>query len=157
MSNGSMDALQSLKIKSICCRNCILLDQLLEVVGSSSHDELTNMEISSPTATHRLAQLHLATICRRFVSFKADVPEMRIEVVILTSLERLRRSLKHIICVFNLILSRPTSHHAGLRTVDGWSHLSKYGRVHHHSAVLPGGPCAWRRCRPSHLHAIYVQ
>ena len=87
--NGLMDALQSFKIKSICCENCILLDQLLEVVGSSSHDELTDMEISSPYATGHLAHPYFATIFHSLVTFKVNVREMRIEVDILTSLKRL--------------------------------------------------------------------
>ena len=93
--NGPMDALQSFKIKSICCEDCILLDQLLEVVGSSSHDELTDMEISSPYAMGRLAQPYFATIFHHLVTFKVKVREMRTEVDILTSLERLETLEAH--------------------------------------------------------------
>jgi len=92
--NGPMDGLQSFKIKSTC-ENSALLDQLLGVVSRSPHDELTDMELSSPNAIHYLARSEFATIFRRLVTFKVDVSEMRTEVDILASFERLETLEAH--------------------------------------------------------------
>jgi hypothetical protein len=81
--NGPMDALQSFKIKTIC-ENSEVFDQLLDAVGSSSHDILTDVELSSPNAIHHLAQPRFATIFHRLVTFKADVRMMLTKVDILT-------------------------------------------------------------------------
>lgn len=85
---GPMDALQSFKIKSIC-ENSTVFDQLLNVVGSSSHEKLSNIELLSPNAIYHLAQPQFASIFRRLVTFNVDVREMRTEVDILTHFERL--------------------------------------------------------------------
>ena len=86
--SGRMNALQSFKVKGIC-ENSIIFDQLLNVVGSSSHEKLTDMELSSPNAIYRLAQPQFASIFRRLVTFKVDVREMQAEVDILTQFEQL--------------------------------------------------------------------
>jgi hypothetical protein len=92
--NGPMDALQSFKIKNIC-ENSGAFDQLLDVVGSSSHEKLTDMELSSPNAIHYLAQPHFATIFRRLVTFKVDIRKMRTRVDILTHFEQLETLEAH--------------------------------------------------------------
>jgi len=53
------------------------------------------MELSSLSAIHYLAQPNFATIFRRLITFKVDVPEMRTEVDILASLERLETLEAH--------------------------------------------------------------
>ena len=88
--NGPMDGLQSFKVKSTC-ENSALLDQLLDVVSSGPHAELTDMELSSPNAQ----QPDIATIFHHLVTFKVNVPEMRAEVDILASLEQLETLEAH--------------------------------------------------------------
>lgn len=92
--NGPMDALQSFKIKTVC-EDTSVFDHLLDVVGNSSHESLTDMELSSPNAIHHLAQPHFATIFHRLVTFKADVRKMRTEVDILTHFEQLETLEAH--------------------------------------------------------------
>ena len=92
--NGPMDALQSFKIKTIC-ENSDVLDQLLDVVGSSSHDKLTDMELSSPNAIHYLAQPRFAAIFHRLVTFKADMRKMQTKVDILTHFGQLENLEVH--------------------------------------------------------------
>ena len=86
--SGPMNALQSFKLKSIC-EDSVIFDQLLNVMGSSSHEKLTDMELSSPNAIYRLAQPQFASIFRRLVTFKVDVREMQEEVDILPQFEQL--------------------------------------------------------------------
>lgn len=92
--NGPMDALQSFKIKTIC-ENSYVFDQLLDVVGSSSHDMLTDMELSSPNAIHHLAQPYFAAIFHRLVTFKVDVRKMQTSVDILTHFGQLETLEAH--------------------------------------------------------------
>ena len=94
MFNGPMDALQSFKIKT-ACENTNVFDQLLDVVGNSSHERLTDMELSSPNAIHRLAQPHFTTIFHRLVTFKADVRKMQTKVDILAHFEQLETFEAH--------------------------------------------------------------
>ena len=94
MFDGPMDALQSFKIKTVC-EDTNVFGHLLDVVGSSSHENLTDMELSSPNAIHHLAQPHFANIFHRLVTFKADVRKMRTKVDILTHFEQLETLEAH--------------------------------------------------------------
>ena len=94
MFSGPIDALQSFKIKTVC-EDTNVFGHLLDVVGRSSHEKLTDMELSSPNAIHHLAQPHFATIFRRLVTFKADVRKMRTKVDILTHFEQLETLEAH--------------------------------------------------------------
>jgi hypothetical protein len=86
--NGPMNALESLRIKNPC-ENSIVFEQLLDAVANSSHDQLVDMELSSPNAIHHFAQPQYVPIFRRLVTFKVDVRKMRDEVHILTHFEQL--------------------------------------------------------------------
>ena len=86
--SGPMDNLQSFKIKTIC-EDSAVFNQLLDVVGNSSHHNLTDMELSSPNSIYTLSQPQFASIFRRLVTFKVDVREMRTEVDILAQFEHL--------------------------------------------------------------------
>ena len=85
---GPMDKLESFQIMSIC-EDSAVFNQLLDVVGGSSHDKLTEMELSSPNAIYHLAQPQFASIFCALVNFKVDVREMRTEVDILAQFQRL--------------------------------------------------------------------
>ena len=86
--SGPMNALQSFKVKGIC-ENSVIFDQLLNVVGSSSHEKLTDVELSSPNAIYHLAQPQFVSIFRRLLTFKVDVRKMLSKVDILTQFEQL--------------------------------------------------------------------
>ncbi len=85
---GPINALKSFRIKSPC-EDSILFEQLLDVVGNSSHERLVDMELTSPNAIYHLSQPHFASIFRRLVIFKVDFREMPIEVDILRHFEQL--------------------------------------------------------------------
>jgi hypothetical protein len=86
--NGPMNDLQSFKISTIC-EDSVVFNQLIDVVGNSSHDKLTDMELSSPNSIYHLSQPEFRSIFRGLVTFKVDVREMRTEVDILPQFERL--------------------------------------------------------------------
>ena len=86
--SGPMNTLQSFKVKGIC-ENSVVFDQLLNTVGSSSHEKLTDMELLSSNAIYHLAQPQSASIFRRLVTFKVDAGKMQTEVDILTQFEQL--------------------------------------------------------------------
>jgi hypothetical protein len=86
--SGPMNALESFKIKNICDDSPVF-NQLLDVVGSSSHEKLTNMELSSPNAIYYLAQAQFSSIFHGLVIFKADVCRMRTEVDLLSQFQHL--------------------------------------------------------------------
>ena len=62
-----------------------MFSQLLDVMWSSPHDKLTDMEL----AVYHLAQPHFATIFCSLIIYKADICEMRTEVSILTQFQQL--------------------------------------------------------------------
>ena len=88
MFNGPVDALHSLKIKPTY-EDSPVFSQLLDVVGGSLHDNLTNVEFSWPTVIYHLSQPQFATISRFLVVFRVDVREMRTEVDILAQFQQL--------------------------------------------------------------------
>jgi hypothetical protein len=142
---GPMDKLESFKIKSIC-EDSAVFNQLLDVVGSSSHDKLTDMELSSPNAIYHLAQPQFASIFCALVTFKVDVREMRTEVDILAQFQRLenleayRLRLPTYPIDTDLPLVRTLKYHENqgrFRAVDGRPYLPQHARVHHHLAALP--------------------
>ena len=77
-----MDKLESFTIVSIC-EDSAVFNQLLDVVGRSSHDKLVDMEPSSPNAIYHLAQPQFASIFCALVTFKVDGSVIRTEVDIL--------------------------------------------------------------------------
>ena len=85
---GPINALESFRIKNHC-EDSILFQQLLDVVGNSSHERLVDMELSSPNAIYHLSQPHFASIFRRLVTFKVNVRKMPPEVDILRHFEQL--------------------------------------------------------------------
>jgi hypothetical protein len=126
-----MGTLQSFKIKSTC-KNSDIFYQLPDVVGSGSHDKLTDMKPLSPNAIRHLAQPHFATIFCHLVTLKVDMRGVRTKVNVLTSLEQLE-TLEAQYCLHlptYAIETDLTVHEdqAGLRAVDGWSYLSGYER-----------------------------
>ena len=86
--SGPINALESFTIKN-ACEDSILLEQLLDVVGNSSHERLIYMELSSPNVIYHFSQPHFASIFRRLVTFKVDFREMPTEVDILGHFEHL--------------------------------------------------------------------
>ena len=86
--DGPMDALESFRITNPC-ENNVLFDQLLDIIGSSSHSNLVDMEIMSQNALYRLSQPHFATIFRHLITFKVGVRDMRLADDILPYFERL--------------------------------------------------------------------
>jgi hypothetical protein len=86
--DGPVNALASLRIKNPC-EDSTAFAQLLDVVGSGSHEKLDDMELSSPNAIYHFAQPEFASIFRRLITFKVNVREMRTEVDILAQFERL--------------------------------------------------------------------
>ncbi len=92
--SGPMDDLQSFKIKTIC-EDSAVFNQLIDVVGNSSHHKLTDMELSSPNSIYMLSQPQFASVFRRLVTFKVDVREMRTEVDILAQFEHLETLEAH--------------------------------------------------------------
>ena len=86
--SGPMDDLRTFKIKNIC-EDSVVFNQLIDVVGNSSHEKLTDMELSSPNSIYTLSQPQFASIFRRLVTFKVDVREMRTEVDILSQFQNL--------------------------------------------------------------------
>ena len=111
---GPMDKLESFKIMSIC-EDSAVFNQLLDVVGSSSHDKLTDMELSSPNAIYHLVQPQFASIFCPLITFKVDAREMRTECNILAQFQRLedleafRRTSKRFACDSPFTLLIPTS------------------------------------------------
>ena len=86
--SGPMDDLRTFKIKNIC-EDSAVFNQLIDIVGNSSHDKLTDMELSSPNSIYALSQPQFTSIFRRLVHFKVDVREMRTEVDILAQFQHL--------------------------------------------------------------------
>jgi len=86
--NGLIDELESFKITKIC-EDSVVFSQLLDVVGSSSHGEPTDMELTSPSAIYHLAQPQFASTFRSLVALKVDICEMRTEVDILAQFQQL--------------------------------------------------------------------
>ena len=86
--SGPMNDLQSFKITTTC-EDSVVFNQLVDVVGNSSHEKLTDMELSSPNSIYHLSQLQFRSIFRGLVNFKVDVREMRTEVDILAQFEHL--------------------------------------------------------------------
>ncbi len=83
-----INALESFRIKNPC-EDSILFEQLLDVVGNSSHERLVDMELSSPNAIYHLSQPDFSSIFRRLVTFKANFRAMPTEVDILRHFEQL--------------------------------------------------------------------
>jgi hypothetical protein len=86
--DGPMDALESFKVKHPCERSTVF-DQLLDVVGRSSHYKLVDMELMSSNALHFLSQPQFASIFHRLTTFKVAVRDMRFEADILPYFENL--------------------------------------------------------------------
>ena len=85
--DGPMNALESFKIKNPC-ENSIVFDQLLDVVGRSSHSKLKSMEIMSSNALHHFSQPQFTSIFRSLITFKVGARDMHFEADIpLTSKE----------------------------------------------------------------------
>lgn len=88
MFDGTMDALESFKIKNPC-ESSVVFDQLLDVVGRSSHSKLKRMEIMSSNALHHFSQPQFTSIFRSLITFKYDARDMHFEADILPYFERL--------------------------------------------------------------------
>jgi F-box-like len=88
MFDGPMNALESVRIKNPC-ENSVAFDQLLDIVGGSSHSKLTDMELMSLNAIVRFSQPKFTSIFRRLVTFKVAVRNMSFEADILPHFERL--------------------------------------------------------------------
>ena len=85
---GPMDALESLRITNLC-ESGVVFNQLLDVVGSSSHSKIKHMELMSPNAFYYFAQPQSISIFHRLHTFKADGGHMQSEVDILPSFQNL--------------------------------------------------------------------
>ncbi len=86
--DGPMNALESFSIKSPCERS-VVFDQLLDVVGRSSHSKLRSMEIASANALHHFSQPEFTSIFRSLTAFKVSARDMHFEADILPYFERL--------------------------------------------------------------------
>ena len=86
--DGPMDALESFKIKNPC-DSSVVFDQLLDVVGRSSHSKLKSMEIMSSNALQHFSQPQFTSIFRSLITFKFGARDMHFEADILPYFERL--------------------------------------------------------------------
>ena len=91
---GRMDALESFRIKNPC-ENSIAFKRLLDVVSSSSHSKLRDMEIMCLNAIYHFSQPKFASIFRRLVTFKVGARNMHFEADILPYFERLETLEAH--------------------------------------------------------------
>jgi len=86
--DGPMNALESFRIKNPC-ESGVVFDQLLDIVGRSSHSKLIDMELMSSNTLHHFSQPQFASIFRRLIIFKVGVRDIRFETGILPYFERL--------------------------------------------------------------------
>ena len=83
-----MNALESFRVTRPC-ESSVIFDKLLDVVGSSSHSKLIEVELMSPNALHHFSQPQYSSVFQYLVIFKVDVRNMRFEANILPYFERL--------------------------------------------------------------------
>jgi len=86
--DGPMNALELFSIKNPCESGAVF-DQLLDVVGRSSHSELRNMELMSSNVFRHFSQPQFASIFRRLIIFRVGARDVHFEADILPYFERL--------------------------------------------------------------------